>query len=100
MVQIFYQFKVKKGEGKAFEDAWGKMNNIICQRSVGAHGSVLLCQQDEPETYVGVTKWADLDSWQKMRQSDIPSLDEAEEMMKHAESMSYRIMVEVLSAEI
>lgn len=100
MVRIFYQFKVKAGTGKAFEAAWGKMNNLICSRCVGAHGSVLLRQQDELDTYVGVTKWADLDSWQKMRQSDIPSLDEAEEMMKHAESMSYRIMHEVLSAEI
>ena len=100
MERIFYQFKVKAGEGKAFEDAWGAVNNIICRRCVGAHGSVLLRQQDEPDTYVGVTKWNDLDSWQKMRQSDIPSLDEAEEMMKHTESMSFRIMQEALAAEI
>lgn len=100
MIRIFYQFKVKSGEGKAFVDAWGVVNNIICSRCVGAHGSVLLRQQDERDTYVGVTKWADLDSWQKMRQSDIPSLDEAEEMMQHTESMSLRIMHEALSAEI
>lgn len=100
MVRVFYHFRVEPTDARAFEKAWETVNDIICQRCPGAHGSTLLRSDDDSSQYVGVTKWTTVDSWHTMRQSDVPSLDETDELMQHAETLSIRVMHETVAAEV
>lgn len=99
MIRVLYQFKVKTGKEREFEKLWETVSETIRVKCPGARGSVLLRGVDDPAHYVGVARWESLDAWRKMRQSDVPNLDETEELVAAAEVLSVETTQEIKNLE-
>ena len=99
MIRVLYQFKAKPGQEQKFEQLWETVSNTIRAKCPGAHGSVLLRGVDDPAHYIGVARWDSPDSWRMMRQSDVPNLEETEELVAVAQVLSVEITYEVKSLE-
>ncbi len=99
MLRVLYHFKVQAGQEQKFEQMWQEVSETIRLKCAGSRGSVLLRGKEDLSLYIGLTRWESESAWRTMRQSDVPNLEETEQLLAHAKVLTIEAMHEVKNLE-
>lgn len=63
MIRVVYRWRVQEADQTAFRAAWGKATTTIRETTDGARGSVLFESCDNPNEFMTIAHWNNLDQW-------------------------------------